>query len=154
MEASHVTTPNGSGGEEGVSGRRGFYVASKTTHAEMWRQRRAAGEPIISTWIDEAGQGETACFADLWTRCIGEAMFARAVILYHQHVDQPLKGALVEVGAALAAGVPVFVVSDAAPLLGSFTNHPLITVVQSLDAAFLRAAPPRRSRRPEGGAAA
>ena len=89
----------------GVRG--GIYVASKTAHAPLWQHHRAIGVPIISTWIDEAGPGESADLADLWRRCIAEASTAAALVLYRR-ADEVLKGAWAEVGAALASGVPVF----------------------------------------------
>ena len=131
--------PSADGGGGGEALRKGIYVASKTIHAAMWREHREQGQPIISSWIDEAGEGQSSDLVDLWKRCIGEAENAGAVILYHDHRDTPLKGALVEVGAALAKGVPVYVVSDAVPLLGSFTNHPLVSVCNRVEHAFIRA---------------
>ncbi len=88
----------------------GIYIASKTQHAQRWRfLRDAVGYPIISTWIDEAGEGETSDWSDLWERCVREASTATALIVYREP-DEVLKGGWIEVGAALAAGVPVFAV--------------------------------------------
>ncbi len=87
----------------------GIYTASKTKHADRWKSLRAEGWPINSTWIDEAGVGETACFTSLWERCILEASQADAVLLYREPGDV-LKGAFVEAGAALAHGVPVYAI--------------------------------------------
>ncbi|UIK04874.1 hypothetical protein [Neorhizobium galegae] len=91
------------------SHRRGIYIASKTKHADRWRRLREAGFPIISTWIDEAGAGESGDLSDLWRRCILEASTASALVLYREPADV-LKGGWVELGAALACGVPVFAV--------------------------------------------
>ncbi len=89
---------------------KGIYIASKTRHAARWRfLRDQVGEPIISTWIDEAGAGESADLADLWRRCILEASTAEVLILYRES-DDVLKGGWVELGAALASGVTVFAV--------------------------------------------
>lgn len=98
----------------------GIYVASRTRHAPRWRDLRDGGWPICSTWIDEAGPGETSDFADLWTRCIREASECSALILYRED-DEPLNGALVEAGAALAHGKTVFGVGA----FKSFSSHPL-----------------------------
>ena len=87
----------------------GLYTASKTKHAPMWRRLRDAGLPIISTWIDEAGVGESADLADLWRRCIAESSSASVLLIYREPEDV-LKGAWVELGAALASGVKVFAV--------------------------------------------
>lgn len=88
----------------------GIYIASKTKHADRWRfLRDKVGEPIISTWIDEAGPGESADLDDLWHRCIKEASSCELLIVYREP-DDVLKGAWVEVGAALAVGTPVFAI--------------------------------------------
>lgn len=109
-----------------------IYMASKTAHAPRWRKLRALGLPIISTWIDEAGVGETKCFTDLWRRCASEAAEADALIVYREP-GEVLKGAFVEVGCALTAGKPVFAVGcdDL-----SFTHHALVTRVPDLESAI------------------
>jgi len=90
--------------------RDGIYIASKTKHAPRWRfLRDKVGEPIISTWIDEAGEGETSDFHDLWHRCLTEAAGCRVLIAYREP-GEVLKGGWVEIGAALSSGVPVFAV--------------------------------------------
>lgn len=90
--------------------RHGIYIASKTAHASRWRVLRdTVGEPIISTWIDEAGEGESGDLADLWRRCIAEASNAEILILYREP-GEVLKGGWVELGAALACGVRVFAI--------------------------------------------
>jgi hypothetical protein len=119
-----------------------IYVASKTKHAPMWRRLRDEGWPIISTWIDEAGEGETSDFTDLWRRCIEEAKSASRVILYHEQGDV-LKGAFVEIGAALATGVPVFVVGDPP---GSWVHHPGVIQVADLEEARAVRLTPRAAR--------
>lgn len=88
----------------------GIYIASKTKHADRWRLLRdKIGEPIISTWIDEAGEGETADYHDLWDRCLKEAAGADVLIAYREP-GEVLKGGWVEIGAALASGVTVFAI--------------------------------------------
>jgi hypothetical protein len=109
------------------------YTASKTRHAPIWRGLRSAGVPVISTWIDEAGPGETASFSDLWIRCIREASTAGALLVYAEEGDV-LKGGFVEVGAALGNGVPVFAVGTQPGW--SFTSHPLVTKCASVAEAM------------------
>lgn len=93
-----------------VGARRGIYIASKTYHADRWRfLRDKVGEPIVSTWIDEAGEGQTADFHDLWQRCLSEAANCGILIAYREK-DEIFKGGWVEIGAALSAGVPVYAV--------------------------------------------
>jgi len=113
----------------------GIYVASKAVHGPRWRDMRAAGVPIVSTWIDEAEVGATSDWADLWERCIREASSARAVLVYVEE-GETLKGALVEAGAGLACGVSVHVVCP----LGfdhTFLRHPLVRRHETLRDALV-----------------
>jgi hypothetical protein len=112
-----------------------IYGASKTSHASKWIALRASGVPIISTWIDEAGAGQSASLVDLWIRCVREAANATALVMYVETGDV-LKGGYVEAGAALACGVPLFVVG---PAQGSWVEHPLVTRCASLDEAISKA---------------
>lgn len=110
----------------------GLYVASKAKHGAMWKALRASGVPIVSTWIDEFGEGETASWSDSWSRFVQEASSARAVIFYCE-AGEVHKGALVEIGCALAAGRPIFVVG---PIDHSWINHPLVSRCESITAAL------------------
>lgn len=131
--------------DQGAEGK-GIYVASRVKRAPVWLKWRATGQPIISTWIDEAGEGETADLSELWTRVQREVSGAAALIFYAGADDFPLKGALVEVGIALGAGIPVFLVLDAGIMLdgrtlrplGSWALHPLVTRCADLADAFAR----------------
>lgn len=110
----------------------GIYIASKTVHAPRWRELRRRGLPIISTWIDEAGAGETSDWPGLWDRCIGEASAAEALIVYRED-GETLKGAWVEVGAALSSGKPVVAVGCSE---FSVIHHRLIRPEQSIEDAL------------------
>jgi hypothetical protein len=114
---------------------RGVYVASRTKHAPMWRAMKASGRPILSTWIRA---GDAPDMPDLWARVAREIPRAERLVLFISPLDSPLRGAFVEVGMALAAGVPVFVAAGDAPeiLLGSWIHHPLVTRCATLDEAF------------------
>lgn len=112
-----------------------LYFASKVKHAERWRELRASGTPINSTWIDEAGQGQTGSHSDLARRCVDEAVAATAVVLYCEP-GELLKGALVEVGAALGKGVPVYCVGTCESLGKTFPRHPLWRACDSIEAAI------------------
>ncbi|KVP96645.1 hypothetical protein WJ97_12235 [Burkholderia ubonensis] len=141
---------------------RGIYVASRASipeRAARWKHLRdVEGWHIVSTWIDEAGDGETDDFSDLWLRIVDEIRGAERLILYVEADDFPLKGALIEVGIALAAGVKVFVVAPGVAIearsrrpIGSWMDHPLVTLAPSMEAALEGAA--RRSRSDEEKAA-
>ena len=97
-------------GRDAERARRGIYIASKVAHADRWRLLRdKIGYPIISTWIDEAGVGESQDLSGLWDRCITEASSAEVLVL-NCEPGEMLKGGWVELGAALASGVPVIAV--------------------------------------------
>ena len=73
----------------------------------MWRDLRSFEKmPIISTWIDELYPDD---MDGLWQRCISEASNAQAFLILRRP-DEVLKGAWIELGAALASGVPVYAV--------------------------------------------
>lgn len=123
-----------------------IYVASRASLPErpaMWRKLRSAGWLITSTWIDEAGEGETASFADLWHRIEVEIKASDGLILYAERDDFPLKGALIEVGMALGMRKPVAVVLAGEPFLelrslrpvGSWLHHGLCNVFGSVEEA-------------------
>ncbi len=138
---------------------RGVYVASRATgfRAQMWNRWRDRGVRITSTWIDEAGQGETRDWADLWSRCMEEVKQAGSLIFYAEAHDFPLKGALVEVGAALALGKRVFAVLPGVNLqeenlrpVGSWLRHPLVTRCIDVEEALAQAGQILSVRHPHG----
>lgn len=126
---------------------RGIYVASRATErmADMWNGYRANGVPIISTWIDEVEEAATADLGELWARIHREVVSAERFVLYATAACFPLKGALVEAGMAIAAGVPVFVVLAPDVVLeqpswrplGSWARHPSVRILPTLVDAFL-----------------
>lgn len=124
---------------------KGFYVASRASVPERsasWRAFRDQGVPIVSTWIDEAGDGETADFSELWDRINREIASCIGLVLYAEETDFPLKGALVEVGIALALNKPVAVVLDFEPAgrtfrpIGSWITHRNVIRSDTCEQAF------------------
>jgi hypothetical protein len=132
------------------------YVASRASipeRAAMWRELRANGAMIVSTWIDEDGEGETGCYTELWSRIEQEIRAADRLVLYVEAEDFPLKGALIEVGMALAMGKPVFVVAPGVTLhprsmrpLGSWAAHPGVSFVDTVPQALIHLTSPRRKK--------
>lgn len=120
---------------------RTIYVASRTKHAERWKSIRAAWSDtfkVNSTWLDEAGPGESESLTDLAHRCIREASEADALVVYVEPGDLPLKGVLMEVGAALASRKPVY---WSGPMPSSAVmHHPGIRSVDSIHEAIALAA--------------
>jgi len=90
-----------------------IYVASRASIPErsaMWRNLRAQGHNIISTWIDEAQTEETLDWGNLLDRCVREAAIAHRLVLYAESGDFPLRLAYMDVGVALCANVPIVIV--------------------------------------------
>lgn len=120
-----------------------FYVASRASLPErsaMWRDLRSSGWVITSTWIDEAGEGETEDFGELWIRIAFEIWVADALVLYAETDDFPLKGALVEVGIALALNKAIYVCLPGVELhartarpIGSWIFHPNVKRIEALN---------------------
>jgi len=126
----------------------GIYVASRSSvpaRAAMWRELRGQGAPIISSWIDESGEGQTASFSELWQRIVSEIRSCCGLIVYVEPDDLPLKGAYVEVGMALALGKPVIVVAPGVAFnhdgkrprpLGSWVAHPRVQFRDDIHSAI------------------
>lgn len=98
----------------------------------MWLELRAGGVPIVSSWIDEAGPGETENMSELWTRIHAEIDVSAAVVLYAEAGDFPLKGALIEAGIAIGLQKRVVVCLPGVRLdgghrpIGSWITHPFV----------------------------
>lgn len=110
-----------------------IYVASKTKHAKLWQDLRSRGANIISTWIDEAGEGETSSFSELWNRIQLEVAGCNRLVFYVEPDDFPMKGALIEVGMALSLNKNVWVLGKGiiidgrtARPLGSWIYHSMV----------------------------
>ena len=112
----------------------GIYVASKAKYAPNWLHYRAKGFEICSSWLDEYAPGATHDWSDLWQRAIREASKADVLVIY-QSADDVMKGALVELGAALGANVPVFAIG----LLDRAAHHPLVKKFDNVDIAMSEA---------------
>ncbi len=125
----------------------GIYIASRASLPERsaaWRQLRDAdGWKITCTWIDEAGVGESSDLGLLWVRIEAEIASSGYLILYVEPEDFPLKGALIEVGMALAHRLPIRVVAPGVVLdptsfrpLGSWVRHPLVRFCHTMEEAL------------------
>jgi hypothetical protein len=80
-------------------------------------------------------------------RIEAEIKQSERLILYVEADDFPLKGALIEAGIALAAGVPIYVFAPGVTIeprsrrpIGSWMDHPLVTLVTSMEEALAGAA--------------
>jgi hypothetical protein len=123
-----------------------IYIASKAKHGDRWRYLRDThAAPFISTWIEESGAGQTTDWPGLWSRCVREAAGASALVVYREPGEE-LKGAWIEVGAALASGVPVFAVGCSE---FSIRHHPMFTECVDIGQAIAAAEAVRREREPD-----
>jgi len=113
-----------------------IYVASKAKHGQMWLDLKEKYQlPIKASWLNVYKEGMIEDYAAHWMTCISEVSSSRAVMLYHKQ-GEVQKGALVEVGAAILAGVPVFVFGDVIhDELGSWLNHPSVCRCSSVEVA-------------------
>lgn len=111
-----------------------LYIASKARHAPKWVELRRLGVPIISTWIDEAGPGETQDYSELWVRIVREIQESTKLIVYSEEGESQ-RGALLEMGIALGAGIPVLWLG--APYSPRRGHHPLVRVISHNDVAAL-----------------
>lgn len=113
----------------------GIYIASKAVpHGKRWRDLRDNhGVPFISSWIDLGGREDITSWPDLWATCLKEVQQAKALIVYAEP-GEILKGAWIEVGAALAAGVPVIGVGIEDHTIA---ESGMIKIASSIDEAIL-----------------
>jgi hypothetical protein len=118
-----------------------IYVASKVKRANYWKQLRSYGWCIISTWIDEAGEGQTVDVSELSKRCIDEIRNCDYLLLYAE-ADDDLCGALIEAGAALAFGKPVRCVATM-HRFSVFDKHPSWKRFGSVAEALSTTTPPK-----------
>lgn len=108
-----------------------IYIASKAEYRPAWREWRAKGLTFTSRWIDIDDKyiGRTLPpeydFTELWTHCVEDVVNADVLVLYCASEDV-LKGAILELGVALAMNKPCFVVGDRDAVLrnGSWLHHP------------------------------
>lgn len=123
-----------------------IYVASRASlpeRVEMWKGFRAEGWNIISSWIDESGEGQSLSLPKLWDRIWCEIAICKKLILYVETLDFPLKGALIEVGMALGRDKPVIVCAPGVVLdpktyrpLGSWVMHRNVVIVSDVRRAL------------------
>ncbi len=115
-----------------------IYVSSRASIPErpaMWRNFKKIGANIISTWIDESDDQATVSFPDLWHRIQEEILACDRFIFYAEPEDFPVKGALVEIGLAIAYVKPIWVLGNNIDVekptyrpFGSWVMHHSVTV--------------------------
>lgn len=97
----------------------------------MWRSFRERGYDITSRWIDSGAQESD--MESIWVKCHTDIAKADVLVFFMDDGDVA-KGALVEVGMALARGMTVLAVGATPD--HSWTNHPGVVVCPSLEDAM------------------
>lgn len=126
-----------------------IYPASKLHHGKQWRDLCATSSKFIfhARWLkhnmigtpDAPGEAE-----EFWRQDIQDVMSADAVMVYSEE-NEPLRGALVEAGVALACGIPVYVIGDSISY-GTWQYHTGVTRVKSLSDFFGEVVPTIKAR--------
>lgn len=116
-----------------------LYTASKVHHAGKWRALCATSRHIQchARWLKHSAMGtpDTAEHAaEFWLQDEQDVRDADAVLVYAETGDR-LRGALVEAGIAIAAGIPVIVVGDH-PDYGTWQHHPGVRRTADLEQAL------------------
>lgn len=116
-----------------------IYTASKISDAHLWHKFCASNPNFIfhARWLkhNKMKTPDTAEFApDFWLQDEQDVKHSDAVLVLGQE-GQHLRGALVEVGIALAWGIPVIIIGDH-PDYGTWQFHPGVRKVKDFEGAF------------------
>ena len=107
-----------------------IYIASKTKHAPKWRELRANGLNIVSSWLDVGEIDRPEEYRRLWNCCILEVSASDLLIVYCEP-GETLERCLVEIGSALASSVPIYCIGRCTSVVAdevsdaSFHHRPL-----------------------------
>lgn len=114
-----------------------IYVASKAKHGAMWLvAKKTKVADIDAQWIYVYQDGMINDWHDHWRMCIDQASMSMAVIAYREEGEH-MKGALIEIGAALSHRVPVFLVGHwPDEEVGSWTRYRGVVRCSSMDVAI------------------
>ena len=113
-----------------------FYTAGKIWHAPKFQHLRdALGLPVNARWIDLDALHPLVVHrkGDLWQMCLEDVTSSDFLLLYSEDTAEEQRGALVEIGMALAAGKRVYAVGRCKSITPTaisdvaFTHHPLWT---------------------------
>lgn len=115
----------------------GIYIASKVKHAQRWLDLKAKGYPFNSRWLTAPNDMTPEQYAELWGKISQDVMIADALILYVE-LGEVLKGALIEMGMAMANNTPVYVVGEYPGFTAIHCGG--VTVCKTLDEALEKAA--------------
>lgn len=134
------------------------YPSSKVKHAPMWRELQKTVPHVFfnARWIKRAEiekkeEMDVRDYRDLWSECLEDIRNSDALLLYAEDGDQ-LKGALVEVGMALAFGVKVILVTAVEDwyVYGTWMHYNVTkceTIEQAMDYLYLKTGKSQRKSR-------
>jgi hypothetical protein len=118
------------------------YIASKLAYAERFRimrmQWKREGIDLHARWHDQAQHEESATPEDFhifWLVDEEDVKRSNAVIVYAEPQDK-LRGALIEAGIAIGAGILTILVGDS-PDFGTWQHHPCVLRAATLEYAKL-----------------
>lgn len=118
------------------------YIASKLRHAARFRAMRehwsACGIDLHARWFDQAeielaSEPTPEDFHIFWLVDEEDVKSSDAVVIFGE-ADDKLRGALVEAGIAIGAGILTIVVGDSEDF-GSWQHHPHVVRAASLEYA-------------------
>jgi hypothetical protein len=108
-----------------------YYMASKLRMAPQWivlaNRAYKEGGLMCSRWPYIIGHVPESDSNGFWSNDFSDIDDSDCVIVYAEGDDQ-LRGALVEVGYALAKGIPVYVIGEH-ECYGTWIGHPLVTTI-------------------------
>lgn len=120
-----------------------FYTAGKIWHAPKFQMLRDMGWPVNSRWIDLDPVADEHFITHqkdkLWQLCLEDVCNSSFLLLYCEDMQEEQRGALVEIGMAMAFGKPIYVVGRCKTVVAhessdvAFTHHNLWTWVDSSD---------------------
>lgn len=111
-----------------------IYTAGKTWQAEKFRWLRdTVGFNVCARWIDLAPESEFVLNEKpkLWQMCMEDVARCDFVLLYSEEESEEQRGALVEIGAAMALNKPIYAIGKCRSIMPNgisdvaFTHHPL-----------------------------
>jgi hypothetical protein len=119
------------------------YIASKLHYADKFQKLRATWKndsiDLHARWHDQAAlehEGHSLSPEDFhifWSVDEEDVKMSDAIILYGESHDK-LRGALVEAGMAIGAGILTILVGDC-PDFGTWQHHPVVVKADSLEHA-------------------
>lgn len=116
------------------------YIASKLRYAQRFREMRDSWKKdkifLHARWFDHEQHEDSATdddFRIFWRVDEHDVKSSNAIIVYGERNDE-LRGALVEAGMAMGAGILTIVVGDA-PAFGTWCHHPMVVRASTLEHA-------------------